>query len=192
MSRGINKVTLIGNAGNPPETRYTPSGAAITNVSIATSESWRNKQTGQLETNTEWHRLVFADRGNYKMGQMAGDWIKKGSKVYVEGKLRTREWEKDGIKRYTTEIVVSEFQILDPMPENQNQQPQQQPSSQGGYGQPQSQQPQPPAQPQSFGTWGGNQPNGYAQAQNQPPQQQRPPAQSQQPPPPDFDSDIPF
>lgn len=188
MAKGINKVLLIGNAGKAPETRYFPSGSAITNVSIATSETWTDNQTGAKKERTEWHRLVFADRGNYKMGQMAGDWIKKGSKVYVEGSLRTREWEKDGIKRYTTEIVVSEFQILDPMPADQNQEPQQQQNSQGRYGQQQTPPPQP--QPQSFGSW-GSQPNGYANAQNQPPQQQQRVPQNQ-PPPPDFDDDIPF
>ena len=215
MAKGINKVILIGNAGNDAEVRFMPSGAAVTNASIATSESWTDKQTGQKQERVEWHRLVFMDRGNYRLGQIAGDFIKKGSKVYVEGSLRTREWEKDGIKRYITEIVVSEFQLLDPMPANQaqqaqggyNQQPQQPP--QGGYAQQPPQQnnngfaghgAQPQPQPQSFGGW-GNQPNGYANAQRQPQpqQQQRPPAQQQapqnqqpQPPQPDFDCDIPF
>lgn len=216
MARGVNKVILVGNAGNPPETRYFPSGDAVTNVSIATSETWTDKQTGGKNERTEWHRLVFADRGNYKMGKLAGELIKKGSKVFVEGSLRTREWEKDGIKRYSTEIIVSEFQLLDPMPtDQQQQQPAPQQSGYGqqpqqnygqapqGYGQPQ----QPAPQPQSFGSLGNTGGNAYAAAQNQPPQQQRvpaqqeapqqagygvPPQQSQQPQPPDFDDDIPF
>ncbi|GAB3479268.1 single-stranded DNA-binding protein [Marinomonas epiphytica] len=113
MARGINKVILIGNAGNDAEVRFMPSGAAVANVNLATSESWRDKQTGQMQERTEWHRVAFMDRGNYRLGQIAGDYIKKGSKVYVEGSLRTREWEKDGIKRYTTEIVANEMQLLD-------------------------------------------------------------------------------
>lgn len=113
MARGINKVILIGNAGSDAEVRYLPSGGAVANVSLATTESWRDRQTGQMQERTEWHRVAFMDRGNYRLGQIAGEYIKKGSKVYVEGSLRTREWEKDGIKRYTTEIVASEMQLLD-------------------------------------------------------------------------------
>ena len=113
MARGINKVILIGNAGNDAEVRYMPSGGAVANVSLATTESWRDKTTGQMQERTEWHRVSFMDRGNFRLGQIAGDYIKKGSKVYVEGSLRTREWEKDGIKRYTTEIIANEMQLLD-------------------------------------------------------------------------------
>ncbi|TBR40812.1 single-stranded DNA-binding protein [Marinomonas agarivorans] len=127
MARGINKVILIGNAGNDAEVRYMPSGGAVANVNLATSESWRDKQTGQMQERTEWHRVSFMDRGNYRLGQIAGDFIKKGSKVYVEGSLRTREWEKDGIKRYTTEIIANEMQLLDGRSDQMNQ------SMQNGY-----------------------------------------------------------
>lgn len=109
MARGINKVILVGNLGQDPETRYMPSGGAVTNLSIATSESWKDKQSGEQKERTEWHRVVFFNR----LAEIAGEYLKKGSKVYVEGSLRTREWEKDGIKRYTTEIVASEMQMLD-------------------------------------------------------------------------------
>lgn len=109
MARGINKVILIGNLGRDPETRYLPSGGAVTNVTIATSESWKDKQTGQQQERTEWHRVVFFNR----LAEIAGEYLKKGSKVYIEGSLRTREWEKDGVKRYSTEIVANEMQMLD-------------------------------------------------------------------------------
>jgi single-strand DNA-binding protein len=110
MARGINKVILIGNLGNDPETKFLPSGGAVTNVSLATSESWKDKQTGQMQERTEWHRVVFFN----KLAEIAGEYLKKGSKVYVEGSLRTRKWQgQDGQDRYTTEIVVSEMQMLD-------------------------------------------------------------------------------
>lgn len=110
MARGVNKVILIGNLGADPETRFTPSGSAVTNVKLATSESWKDKQTGQMQERTEWHRLVFFN----KLGEIAGEYLKKGSKVYVEGSIRTRKWEgQDGQPRYTTEIVASEMQMLD-------------------------------------------------------------------------------
>lgn len=113
-TRGVNKVILVGNLGNDPETRFFPDGSSVTNASIATSESWKDKQTGQLQERTEWHRLVFRDRGNRKLGQIAGEYLKKGSKVYVEGSLHTRKWQdKDGHDRYMTEIVVNEMQMLD-------------------------------------------------------------------------------
>ncbi|MDX1732829.1 MAG: single-stranded DNA-binding protein [Halioglobus sp.] len=113
-SRGVNKVILIGNLGNDPETRFFPDGGAVTNASIATSESWRDKQTGEQKERTEWHRVVFRDRGNYRIGQIAGEYLKKGSKVYVEGRLQTRKWQgQDGQDRYTTEIIVNEMQMLD-------------------------------------------------------------------------------
>jgi single-strand DNA-binding protein len=109
-SRGINKVILVGNLGNDPEVRYTQGGAAITNISIATSESWKDKQTGQPQERTEWHRVVFFNR----LAEIAGEYLRKGSKVYVEGALRTRKWQgKDGQDRYTTEIVAGEMQMLD-------------------------------------------------------------------------------
>lgn len=112
--RGVNKVILVGNLGNDPETKFFPDGGAITNASIATSESWRDKQTGEQKEKTEWHRVVFRDRGNYRLGQIAGEYLKKGSKVFIEGKLQTRKWQdRDGQDRYTTEIVVNEMQMLD-------------------------------------------------------------------------------
>ena len=110
MARGVNKVILIGNCGNDPETRYMPNGGAVTNVSIATSESWKDKQSGQMQERTEWHRCVFYQR----LAEIAGEYLKKGSKVYVEGSLRTRKWQgQDGQDRYTTEIIVNEMQMLD-------------------------------------------------------------------------------
>ncbi len=110
MARGINKVILIGNCGADPETRYMPSGGAVTNVNIATSESWKDKQTGQQQERTEWHRVVFFNR----LAEIAGEYLRKGSKVYIEGSLRTRKWQgQDGQDRYTTEIVASEMQMLD-------------------------------------------------------------------------------
>ncbi len=113
-SRGVNKVILIGNLGNDPETRFFPDGGAITNASIATSETWRDKQTGEQKERTEWHRVVFKDRGNYRLGQIAGEYLKKGSKVFVEGSLQTRKWQdQSGQDRYSTEIVVNEMQMLD-------------------------------------------------------------------------------
>ncbi len=113
-ARGINKVILVGNLGNDPETRFFPDGGAVTNASIATSESWKDKQTGQMQERTEWHRVVFRDRGNFRLGQIAGEYLKKGSKVYVEGSLHTRKWQdKEGQDRYVTEIVVNEMQMLD-------------------------------------------------------------------------------
>lgn len=109
-SRGINKVILIGNLGADPETRYMPSGGAVTNVRLATSEQWKDKQTGQPQERTEWHRVVFFNR----LGEIAGEYLRKGSKVYVEGTLRTRKWQgQDGQDRYTTEIVAGEMQMLD-------------------------------------------------------------------------------
>tara|TARA_B110000977_G_scaffold25585_1_gene31546 strand:- start:111 stop:599 length:489 start_codon:yes stop_codon:yes gene_type:complete len=113
-TRGINKVILIGNLGNDPETRFFPDGGAVTNASVATSESWKDKQTGQMQERTEWHRVIFRDRGNFRLGQIAGEYLKKGSKVYVEGSLRTRKWQdKEGQDRYTTEIQADEMQMLD-------------------------------------------------------------------------------
>jgi single-strand DNA-binding protein len=109
MARGINKVILVGNLGADPETRYTASGAAITNIRLATSESWRDKQTGENQERTEWHRVVFFSR----LAEIAGEYLRKGSQVYVEGSLRTRKWQgQDGQDRYTTEIVANEMQML--------------------------------------------------------------------------------
>ena len=108
MARGINKVILVGNLGADPETRYTTSGSAITSIRIATSESWKDKQTGEQQERTEWHRVKFFGR----LAEIAGEYLKKGSQVYVEGKLRTDEYEKDGIKRYSTDIIADEMQML--------------------------------------------------------------------------------
>ncbi|PLY17001.1 MAG: single-stranded DNA-binding protein [Sedimenticola sp.] len=110
MAKGINKVILIGNLGVDPETRFMPSGGAVTNIRLATSETWKDKNTGETQERTEWHRVVFFNR----LAEIAGEYLKKGSKVYVEGSLRTRKWQdKDGQDRYTTEIVGNEMQMLD-------------------------------------------------------------------------------
>ena len=110
MARGINKVILIGNLGKDPEVRYMPSGGAVANITVATSESWKDKKTGEQQDKTEWHRVVMFNR----LGEIAGEYLKKGSKVYIEGKLQTRKWQgQDGQDRYTTEIVASEMQMLD-------------------------------------------------------------------------------
>ncbi len=109
MARGINKVILVGNLGVDPETRYMPSGAAVTNIRIATSESWKDKQTGEQQERTEWHRVVFFG----KVAEIAAEYLRKGSQVYIEGALRTRKWQgQDGQDRYTTEIVANEMQML--------------------------------------------------------------------------------
>ena len=110
MARGVNKVIIVGNCGQDPETRFMPSGGAVTNLSIATSESWKDKNTGDQQERTEWHRVVFFNR----LAEIAGEYVKKGSKLYIEGSLRTRKWQgQDGQDRYTTEIVASEMQMLD-------------------------------------------------------------------------------
>jgi single-strand DNA-binding protein len=107
--RGINKVIILGNLGSEPEIRYTPAGKAVCNFTVATSEQWKDKQSGEKKEATEWHRAVAYDR----LAEIIGEYAKKGSKVYVDGKLKTRMWEKDGHKNYTTEIIVEEFQLLD-------------------------------------------------------------------------------
>lgn len=164
MARGINKVILVGNLGNDPETKYLPDGNAVTNISIATSESWKDKNTGQQNERTEWHRVVFFRR----LAEIAGEYLKKGSKVYVEGQLRTRQWEKDGQKHYSTEIVANEMQMLDSRGDNMGG---------GGYNQ---------NQPQANNNSNNNSNNrgggGNANAA---------PAYDA-PPPEDFDDDIPF
>lgn len=109
MARGINKVILVGNLGKDPEVRYMPSGSQVTNITLATSESWKDKQTGENKERTEWHSIVFFNR----LAEIAGQYLKKGSQAYIEGSLRTRKWQdKDGNDRYTTEIVASEMQML--------------------------------------------------------------------------------
>ena len=109
MARGVNKVILVGNLGKDPEVRYMPNGNAVANITLATSESWKDKQTGEQKENTEWHRVVLFRR----LGEIAGEYLKKGSQVYIEGKLQTRKWQDNsGNDRYTTEIVANEMQML--------------------------------------------------------------------------------
>ncbi|MBN0989874.1 single-stranded DNA-binding protein [Amphritea pacifica] len=181
MARGVNKVILIGNLGNEPETKYMPSGNAVTNITVATSESWKDKQTGQQQERTEWHRVVFFNR----LAEIAGEYLHKGSKVYLEGSLRTRKWQdQQGQDRYTTEIVASEMQMLDGRSDGGSggyQQPQA-----GGYQQAPQQAPQQNYQPQQS-------PQQNYQQPQQPPQQPRQnPAPQPVPGLDDFDDDIPF
>jgi len=203
MARGVNKVILVGNMGQDPETKFMPSGGAVTNVSIATSESWKDKTTGQPQERTEWHRVVFFNR----LAEIAGEYLRKGSKVYVEGSLRTRKWQDQGGQdRYTTEIVASEMQMLDsrgdgagmaggqgsgygaPQPGMQSQ-PMQQAAPQQGMQQPARQQQQ---QQQQHQQQPPQQQGGYQQAPQRAPQQAPPqapqPAQGFD----NFDDDIPF
>ncbi len=189
--KGINKVIVLGNLGQDPETRYMPNGNAVTNISIATSETWQDKQSGQNQERTEWHRVVFFNR----LAEIAGEYLRKGSKVYVEGSLRTNKWQdQSGNDRYTTEIVASEMQMLDSRGDNQ----QGQNGGAGGYAQmPEAGQQQAPRQAPA------------QQAPRQAPAQQAPrqapapqysqPAQQpvQQPSAPspassEFEDDIPF
>lgn len=109
MARGVNKVTLIGNLGADPEVRYTANGSAVANIRLATAESWRDKESGEQQERTEWHRVVFFSR----LAEIVGEYLKKGSQVYIEGRLQTRKWQdRDGNDRYTTEIVANEMQML--------------------------------------------------------------------------------
>ncbi len=140
MARGVNKVILIGNVGGDPETRYMPNGNAVTNITLATTDAWKDKQTGQLQERTEWHRVVLFG----KVAEIAGEYLRKGSQCYIEGRLQTREWEKDGVKRYTTEVVVDmngTMQLLGGKPDGggQQQAPRQQQRQQAS---------QPPAPPE--------------------------------------------
>ena len=109
MARGINKVILVGNLGADPDTRYMPSGGAVTNLSLATSESWKDKQTGEPKERTEWHKVAMFGR----LAEISAEYLRKGSQVYIEGKLRTRKWQdKDGNDRWTTEVIADEMQML--------------------------------------------------------------------------------
>ncbi len=157
-SRGINKVILVGNLGQDPEVRYAANGSAITTISIATSESWKDKNTGQMQDKTEWHRVVFFG----KLAEIAGEYLRKGSQVYVEGKLQTRKWQDktSGQDRYTTEVVVDGFSGVMQMLGGRNDAgagtytaPVQQPPQQTGPQQApqQTQQPAPPQAPQNAG-----------------------------------------
>ena len=167
--RGINKALILGNVGNDPEIRQTQDGKAIANLSIATSEVWKDQQ-GQRQEKSEWHRVVAYG----KLAEIIGQYVKKGSKVYIEGKIQTRKWQdQSGNDKYTTEIVANEMQMLDSPSQGQGQQ-------QGGYQQPQQQQP--------VSGMNARQPNPSAQGGYAQPQQ---PAQAQQGGQ-DFDPDIPF
>ncbi|NQD95971.1 single-stranded DNA-binding protein [Pseudomonas sp. CrR25] len=149
MARGVNKVILVGTCGQDPETRYLPSGNAVTNLSLATSEQWTDKQSGQKVEKTEWHRVSLFG----KVAEIAGEYLRKGSQVYIEGRLQTREWEKDGVKRYTTEIIVDmqgTMQLLggrnnndsgDSAPRQQRPAPQREPQQQAPRPAPQQTQP---------------------------------------------------
>jgi len=173
MARGVNKVILVGNLGKDPEVRYMPSGGAVANVTLATAESWKDKQTGEQKDRTEWHNIVFYNR----LAEIVGEYLRKGSQVYVEGSLRTRKWQdKNGQDRYTTEIIASEMQML---------------GSRGGSGGGYDNAPQ----------QGGYNQAPAQQSYNQAPQQQKPQPQSQPQQSPqgndlggfdDFDDDIPF
>ena len=170
MARGINKVILIGNLGGDPDTRYLPSGNAVTNITLATTDSWKDRNTGQQQERTEWHRVVFFG----KLAEIAGQYLRKGSKIYVEGRLQTREWEKDGVKRYTTEVVVDmngQMQMLDSRGDSEGR---------GSYGETQGVE-RPPQQ---------QRPASAVQPEQRPqPQAQTPP---EQPAYDSFDDDIPF
>ena len=116
MARGINKVILVGTCGKDPETRYMPSGGAVTSVSIATNESWKDKKTGEKQERTEWHNITFFNR----LGEIAGEYLKKGQQVYIEGSLRTEKWQdKQGNDRYTTKIIANQMQMLGGKPNDQ-------------------------------------------------------------------------
>ncbi|MEC5317338.1 single-stranded DNA-binding protein SSB1 [Brenneria populi subsp. brevivirga] len=176
-SRGVNKVILIGNLGQDPEVRYMPNGGAVANITLATSESWRDKQTGEQKEKTEWHRVVLFG----KLAEVAGEYLRKGSQVYIEGSLQTRKWtDQSGADRYTTEVVVNIGGTMQMLGGRQGGGAPAGGQQSGGWGQPQ--------QPQS-----GNQFSGGAQAQPSRPAQNNnnAPAQSNEPPM-DFDDDIPF
>ena len=190
MARGVNKVIIVGNLGQDPEVRYMPNGNAVANITVATSESWKDQQ-GQMQERTEWHRIVLYRR----LAEIAGEYLRKGSKVYLEGRLQTREWQDpQGQKRYTTEIIANEMQMLDGRGAGAPQQggtmgaPAQQPQ-QGNWGR--------PSAPAAAAPQGGATP-GYAPQQAAPQGGYAPaPAPAQQQPtynepPMDFDDDIPF
>lgn len=157
-SRGVNRVTILGNLGNDPEVKYTASGSAIANLTVATSESWNDKATGEKRKAVEWHRVVLFG----KLAEVAGEYLRKGSQVYIEGQLRTRKWtDNAGVEKYTTEIVVGMNGVMQMLGGKPDSKPQQQ----SGWGQPQ-------------------QPN--------PQQQSKPVPSGSHEPPTDFDDSIPF
>lgn len=167
MARGVNKVIIFGTLGNDPEVKYSASGSAIANLSVATSEQWKDKQTGEKKEQTEWHRVVIFG----KLAEVAAEYLRKGSQVYIEGQLRTRKWsDSNGVDRYTTEIIIPQMGgVMQMIGGKRDDSGQQQPRQQSG------QQPQAGQQPQR---------------QQQPPKQQIP--QGGDEPPMDFDDDIPF
>ena len=200
MARGVNKVILIGNLGNDPEVRFTPNGSAVANLSLATSESWRDQNTQQMQERTEWHRVVIFG----KLAEIAQQYLRKGSKVYIEGSLRTNKWQdQQGQDRYTTEVVVSGFsgqmQMLDGRQDGgMNAAPNQ---MGGGYQQPQAAPQQAPQQRAPQQQYAAPQQQAQPQAQQRPAPaqtQQAAPQQQQAAPQPaaagfdDFDDDIPF
>lgn len=195
MSRGINKVILIGNLGQDPDTRFTGQGSAVTNLNIATDESYKDKQTGQMVPKTEWHRVVLFNR----LAEIAKDYLKKGSKIYIEGRLQTRKWQdQQGQDRYTTEIVGNELQMLDSRGSG-GEQGQYAAAPQGQQSAPQRQQPQQNRQsPPQQGYAQQGQPQGAPTQQggyNQAPAQRRAPAPAAAPAMAggdDFDDNIPF
>ncbi len=172
-SRGINKVIIVGNLGQDPEVRFMPNGGAVANFTVATSETWKDKQSGEQKEKTEWHRIVMYQR----LAEIAGEYIKKGSKVYLEGRLQTRKWQnQQGVDQYTTEIVVNDMQMLDSRGAGQQQQggfQQQAPAQQGGF----QQQAKPAAQQGGFQQQGGYQQQAKPAAQQGGYQQQKPAAQ---------------
>ena len=173
MARGINKVILVGTLGRDPETKYMPSGGAVTNITIATNESWKDKTTGEKQERTEWHRVVFFNR----LAEIAGQYLRKGQQTYIEGSLRTRKWQgQDGQDRYTTEIVASEMQMLGGSRDGGGG------SSDFGGG-------------QQNNNYGGGQQGGDQQSGGAPapaPRPQQAPAQQADKGFEDFDDDIPF
>ena len=185
-SRGINKVIIVGNLGQDPEVRFMPNGGAVANFTVATSEQWKDKQTGEQKEKTEWHRIVIYQR----LAEIAGEYLKKGSKVYLEGRLQTRKWQnQQGQDQYTTEIIVSDMQMLDSRPQQQGGFQQQAPQRQGGFQQ---------QAPQQQGGFQQQAPQQHGGFQQQAPQQQGGFKQHQQKtvnpqePTIDFDDDIPF
>jgi single-strand DNA-binding protein len=180
MARGVNKVILIGNLGQDPDTRYTPNGSAVVNLNLATDESYKDRQTGQMVPKTEWHRIVIFG----KVAEVAGQYLRKGSKIYIEGKLQTRKWQgQDGQDRYTTEVVVDingQMQMLDSRGDGQGNagNSQQGGGQNAGYNNQQSHQQN---APQNGGYNNPPQSGGYSQSQSGMPE-----------PVDDFDDDIPF
>ena len=192
MARGVNKVILVGNLGNDPDVRFTPNGSAVANLSLATSESWKDRNTGQQQERTEWHRVVIFG----KLAEIAQQYLRKGSKVYIEGKLQTRKWQgQDGQDRYTTEVVVDitgQMQMLDGRQGDMG-------APAGGYQQSTQQQSAPAyaqTQQQQYSAPQQQSAPAYAQPQQSAPQQSTPQQPASQAQPAgnfdDFDDDIPF